>query len=76
MPDDKEKFVGVVDSARGNGFFLIKFRIDNEDKYVLCTLSGKMRTNNIKIVEGDKVQIDVDPFDMKKGRIVFRYQRK
>jgi translation initiation factor IF-1 len=39
---------------------------------VLCQLSGKMRTNNIKVVEGDKVDVELDPYDMQKGRIIYR----
>jgi translation initiation factor IF-1 len=46
--------------------------IEGEDKIVLCQLSGKMRTHNIKVVEGDKVDVELDPYDIKKGRIVYR----
>ena len=38
----------------------------------MCQLSGKMRTNNIKVVEGDKVDVELDPYDFKKGRIIYR----
>jgi len=39
---------------------------------IMCQLSGKMRTNNIKVVEGDKVDVELDPYDFKKGRIIYR----
>jgi translation initiation factor IF-1 len=57
-----------VISAQGNGFF----KVDIEDHKVLCRLSGKMRTKNIKVVEGDRVEVEVDQYDVTKGRIVFR----
>jgi translation initiation factor IF-1 len=65
---DKKRYEGTVRSAQGNGFF--KVAIDGHD--VLCKLSGKMRTKNIKVVEGDKVDVEVDQYDVSKGRIVFR----
>lgn len=78
MPSDKPRVSGVVEAARGNGFFSVEVNIENpataeeEKKVVLCQLSGKMRTNNIKVVEGDKVDVELDPYDMKKGRIIYR----
>lgn len=74
MPSDKPKFNGIVQAARGNGFFSVAVDLENgaEEKIVLCQLSGKMRTHNIKVVEGDKVDVELDPYDMKKGRIIYR----
>ncbi|CAJ1367510.1 unnamed protein product [Effrenium voratum] len=39
---------------------------------VQCTLAGKLRMNNIKVMEGDSVTVEMSPFDLTKGRIVFR----
>ncbi|CAE7193422.1 infA [Symbiodinium natans] len=39
---------------------------------VQCTLAGKLRMNNIKVMEGDAVTVEMSPFDLTKGRIVFR----
>ncbi|MBI4100092.1 translation initiation factor IF-1 [Candidatus Microgenomates bacterium] len=39
---------------------------------VLCTLSGKMRLHHIKILPGDKVKVEMTPYDDSKGRIVYR----
>lgn len=72
MPSDKPKINGIVQAARGNGFFSVLLDIEGEEKTILCQLSGKMRTNNIKVVEGDKVDVELDPYDMKKGRIIYR----
>lgn len=39
---------------------------------VQCTLAGKLRMNNIKVMEGDAVTVEMSPFDLTRGRIVFR----
>lgn len=72
MPSDKPRLNGIVQAARGNGFFSVLVSIDGEKKSVICQLSGKMRTNNIKVVEGDSIDVELDPYDMKKGRIIYR----
>lgn len=74
MPSDKPRVQGIVEAARGNGFFSVAVTLDGESdqKSILCQLSGKMRTNNIKVVEGDRVDVEVDPYDFKKGRIIYR----
>lgn len=51
------------------------FRVQLEDgTIVLCHLSGKMRMNFIKILPGDRVKIEMTPYDSTKGRIMFRYR--
>lgn len=51
------------------------FRVKLEDgSVVLCHLSGKMRINYIKILPGDKVRLEMTPYDKTKGRITFRYK--
>jgi translation initiation factor IF-1 len=71
--DDKPKFTGIVEQARGNGFFSVAVDMENGNFIdILCQLSGKMRTHNIKVVEGDKVDVELDPYDMQKGRIIYR----
>lgn len=72
MPSDKPRFNGIIEGAKGNGFFSVGVFVDQEKRTVMCQLSGKMRTNNIKVVEGDKVDVELDPYDMKKGRIIYR----
>lgn len=50
------------------------FKVDLTDgRQVLATLSGKMRKNFIRILPGDKVQVEMTPYDTERGRIVFRY---
>jgi len=65
---DRLEFEGiVVDSNKG------KFKVQVTDTYtVLCTLSGKIRTNSVRILLGDKVKIEVSEYDPTQGRIVYR----
>jgi translation initiation factor IF-1 len=48
-------------------------KLENGHK-VLCHISGKMRMNFIKILQGDKVTVELSPYDLAKGRIVYRYK--
>jgi translation initiation factor IF-1 len=41
---------------------------------LICHISGKMRMNYIKILPGDRVQVEMSPYDLNKGRITFRYK--
>ena len=60
---------GVIVEALSNAMF----RVDLENGYnILCVLSGKMRKNFIKVLEGDNVKIEMSPYDLNKGRIVSR----
>lgn len=52
---------------------LFEVTLENGHK-VDCTVSGKLRMNFIKIILGDKVTVEVSPYDLKKGRIVWRYK--
>jgi len=57
----------VIDANKG------QFKVQVTDTYtVLCTLSGKIRTNSVRILLGDKVKIEVSEYDPSKGRIVYR----
>lgn len=60
---------GVVKEALPNTMF----RVELKNKHViLAHLSGKMRKHSIKIVPGDKVKVDLSPYDLTRGRIIFR----
>ena len=62
---------GVVREALPNTLF----RVELEDKsLILCHLSGKMRMHFIKILPGDRVRIEMTPYDLTRGRIMFRYK--
>ena len=72
MSEDKEEGIEVVgrviEVLRNTTF---KVKLDN-DHIVLAYISGKMRKSNIKIVLGDKVRVEVSPYDLSKGRIIYR----
>lgn len=51
---------------------LFKVKIEEGDKTILCYLSGKMRKNYIKILPGDKVSVEITPYDLNRGRIIYR----
>ena len=62
---------GVVTETLPNAMFRVK--LDNGHE-ILAIISGKMRMNYIKILVGDKVTIEMSPYDLTKGRIVYRYK--
>jgi len=61
--------VGTVIESLPNTLFRVKLE---NDRILLCHLSGKMRIHYIKILPGDKVRIEMTPYDETKGRITFR----
>ena len=69
--DDVLKFEGVIIKQLPNSMFKVK--LDN-GKEVLAVPSGKIRINSIKMIEGDRVVVEFSPYDLTKGRIVYRYR--
>jgi translation initiation factor IF-1 len=70
--DDKFTFDAVVTEALPNAMF--KVRLPNEQKtIVLAYVSGKMRMNYIRILPGDKVTVEMSPYDLTKARITYRH---
>jgi translation initiation factor IF-1 len=62
---------GVVKESLPNTLF----RVELEDgSLVLCHMAGKMRMNFIKILPGDRVRIEMTPYDLNKVRVIFRYR--
>ncbi|MBP3254305.1 MAG: translation initiation factor IF-1 [Bacteroidales bacterium] len=62
---------GVVLESLGNAMF----RVELESGHVItASISGKMRMHYIKILPGDKVQIEMSPYDLTKGRITYRHK--
>ena len=62
---------GVVLEALPNTLFRVKLE---DGSLVLCHLSGKLRIHFIKILPGDRVKIEMTPYDLSKGRILVRYR--
>ncbi|MDD5570731.1 MAG: translation initiation factor IF-1 [Bacteroidales bacterium] len=62
---------GTVLESLGNAMF----RVELENGHIIIAhISGKMRMHYIKILPGDKVRIEMSPYDLTKGRITFRYK--
>jgi len=61
---------GVVEEIMPAAMFRVK--LDGMDSVVLGYLSGKMRTNNIKVLLGDRVELEFSPYDLTRGRITRR----
>ena len=62
---------GTIVEALSNAMF--KVRLGN-DHQIVATISGKMRMHYIKILPGDKVKLEMSPYDLTKGRIRYRYK--
>lgn len=62
---------GTITEALGNANFRVELENGHE---VIAHISGKMRMNYIKILPGDKVKLEMSPYDLSKGRIVYRYK--
>ena len=62
---------GVVVEPLPNAMFRVE--LDNGHK-VLAHISGKMRMNFIKILSGDRVTVELSPYDLSRGRIIYRYK--
>lgn len=61
---------GVIVEALSNAMF----RVELENGHMLIAhISGKMRMHYIKLLPGDKVKLELSPYDLSKGRITFRY---
>ena len=62
---------GTIIEALGNANFRVQLQNGHE---ITAHISGKMRLHYIRILPGDKVKVEMTPYDLTKGRIVFRYK--
>jgi len=65
------EFAGVVIEALPNANFKVKLA---DGRLILGVISGRMRRYRIRILPGDKVKVEMTPYDERKGRIVYRYE--
>ncbi|HEY9166895.1 MAG TPA: translation initiation factor IF-1 [Candidatus Kryptonia bacterium] len=65
------KVDGTITETLPNATFRVKLENGHE---IFAHISGKMRMNFIKILVGDKVTVELSPYDLSKGRIVYRYK--
>ena len=72
MPkEDAIEVIGTVVETLPNAMF----RVELENKHlVLAHVSGKMRKNFIRILPGDKILVELSPYDLTRGRIIYRYK--
>lgn len=73
MSEKEETFVleGVVDEALSNAMFRVTLE---NGVQILAYGSGKMKQHRIRILPGDRVQVEMTPYDMQKGRITYRFK--
>jgi len=62
---------GIIKEALSNAMFRVELENGHE---IIAHISGKMRMHYIKILPGDKVKVEMSPYDLSKGRISFRYK--
>jgi len=73
MAKDAIEFEGLIKESLPNAMF----RVELENGHlVLAHISGKIRKNFIKILPGDRVKVELTPYDLNRGRITFRVQEK
>ena len=66
---DTLEFEGVVTDLLPNAMFRVKLSNGHE---ITAHTAGKLRKNRIRVLQGDKVKLEVSPYDLTKGRIIFR----
>ena len=71
VKEESLEFTGVVLELLPNAMFKVKLENDHE---VLAHSSGKLRKNRIRVLVGDKVDVEMTPYDLTKGRIVYRHK--
>ncbi len=69
--EDALEFQGEVTELLPNAMFRVKLENEHE---ILAHTSGRMRKNRIRVLAGDKVTVEMTPYDLTKGRIVFRHK--
>jgi translation initiation factor IF-1 len=65
------QMTGEVLEALPNAMFRVELENEHE---IVCHVSGKIRMNYIRILPGDKVAVELSPYDLTKGRITYRYK--
>lgn len=72
MKEELIEVSGVVVDKQPNAFF--KVQVNDSEHIVMATISGRMRKNRIRILMGDRVSLEMSPYDLSKGRITFRHK--
>ena len=72
MKEELIEMAGVVIDKQPNAFF--KVRLDNSEHIVLAAIAGKLRRHRIRVLVGDRVIVEMSPYDLSRGRITYRYR--
>ena len=72
MKEDVVELTGTVIDKQPNAFFKVK--ITESEHVILATISGRMRRNRIRILMGDRVDVELSPYDLSRGRITYRHK--
>ena len=67
--EDLIRLEGTVEDVLPNAMFRIRI---NETHSITATISGRLRQNNIRILLGDRVEVEMSPYDLTRGRVVYR----
>jgi translation initiation factor IF-1 len=67
--EDLIRLTGVVDELLPNAMFRV---VLENGHLIIATISGRLRKNNIRILAGDNVDLEMSPYDLNRGRIVYR----
>jgi translation initiation factor IF-1 len=68
--DDIIELVGAVEEVLPGNMFRVK--VENLPNMLLCYMGGKLKQHKIRIILGDKVKIEISPYDLTKGRVTYR----
>jgi translation initiation factor IF-1 len=71
LAKDAIELEGTVSEVLPNATFRVRLENNHE---VLAYLSGKMRQNYIRVLEGDRVKVEMSPYDLTRGRVTYRYK--
>lgn len=67
--EDLIRLTGIVDELLPSAMFRVTLENNHQ---ILATISGKLRQHNIRILAGDSVEVEMSPYDLNRGRIVYR----
>jgi len=72
---DVIELIGIVEETFPNATFRVRILSPQaKDHELLCHLAGRMRVHRVHILPGDRVRVEMTPYDLQKGRIVYRFR--
>ena len=75
MSKDVIELIGIVEETFPNATFRVRILSSQAQGHeLLCHLAGRMRIHRVHILPGDRVRIEMTPYDLNKGRIVYRFR--